>query len=420
MSQFCPLCGKSKPKQALFCDDCSKKIRMEYEVDMPGEIDREYSPAAKGLPEKEQPDDKLIGARPEPGHQEKDIYDKSPVSTQAYTPAPGYQEKDIYDKSSVSTQVDTPAPGYRERSAETAPAAEARKKRVWVPVLFVLVAVFLTGGFFIYNANIRKSNLERGGWDAAVKANSTEGYLAYMETHPRGAHFDEAQAGLLRLKSEEAAAWERMKETDNAAELRDFLERRPASPYAPLVKTRLDSIIWIATLRTNTLESYSGYIMLAENGGIGGDYIAEAQKRYELLFSPQPADAAVLDSIRATINGFFISLSTLNHSGLFRYLAPTVHRFFDSGAATRERIAGELLVTGAQTGKATLKFVPDLESVRYEVMNNDHYKVNVPLLKTYPKNGVTEQVHGYIVHIDLNRLFQIVGIFETKPWPEAP
>jgi hypothetical protein len=160
--------------------------------------------------------------------------------------------------------------------------------------------------------------------------------------------------------------------------------------------------------------------MLAGDGGVEGDYIAEARKRYELLFSPQPVDAALLDSIRVTVGGFFASLSTLDHNGLFRYLAPAVPRFFDSGAATRERIAGELLVTGAHTEGPTLKFVPDMESVRYEVMDNGHYKVNVPLRKIYPKNGGTEQVYGYIVHVELDTFFQIVGIFETKPYPEAP
>lgn len=386
MSQFCPLCGKPKPEQALFCDDCSKKIRVEYEVDMPV---------------KEQPGDKFIV----PGSRESDV-ETGPIA----------EEKQVVLESQPGMDPIENESGLEQEIS----IKPKKKKRVGAPLLFLLVIALLTGGFFIYNTTIRKSNLDRSGWDEAVKVNSVEGYLAYMEAHPRGAHFDEAQAGLRRLKSEEATAWERMKETDNVTQLRDFLDRHSESPYAPLVKTRLDSLIWIGTLRTNTLESYSDYIMLAENGGIRGDYIAEARKRYELLFSPQSADAAVLDSIRTTIDGFFISLSTLNHSGMFRYLAPTVHRFFDSGAATRERITGELLVTGAQTEGTTLKFIPDMESVQYEVMNNNHYKVNVPLLKTYPKDGATEQVHGYIVHMELDQLFQIVSIFETKPYPEAP
>jgi uncharacterized membrane protein YvbJ len=38
MSSLCPLCGKNKSEEALFCDECEKKIRNEYEVKMPGRL----------------------------------------------------------------------------------------------------------------------------------------------------------------------------------------------------------------------------------------------------------------------------------------------------------------------------------------------------------------------------------------------
>ena len=38
MSSLCPLCGKNKSEEALFCDECEKKIRNEYEVKMPGQL----------------------------------------------------------------------------------------------------------------------------------------------------------------------------------------------------------------------------------------------------------------------------------------------------------------------------------------------------------------------------------------------
>ncbi|SFS40752.1 hypothetical protein SAMN05216365_10535 [Porphyromonadaceae bacterium NLAE-zl-C104] len=391
MSQSCPLCGKTKTEEALFCDDCTRKIHTEYEVDIPKEIEIGSASVAEDLRVQEHVEDKKEAGN----HVKSEMthVDKEP---------------DVEPESGLEPDLKSEKTGVK------------KKKGIGIPLLFLLVITLLTGGFFVYNETIRKSNLDRSGWDAAVKANSVEGFLAYMEAHPRGAHFDEAQAGLHRLKSEEAAAWERMKETDNVTELRDFLDRHTDSPYTPLVRTRLDSLIWIGALQMNTPESYSDYIMLTENGGIKGDYIAEARKRYDLLSRAQSVDVAALDSIRATINGFFTALSALDHNGMVRYLAPTVYRFFNSGAATRERITGELLVTGAQTEGATLKFTPDIESVQYEVTSSNHYKVNVPLRKSYQKGGATEDVYGYIAHIELDTLFQIVSIFETKPYPEAP
>jgi len=58
--------------------------------------------------------------------------------------------------------------------------------------------------------------------------------------------------------------------------------------------------------------------------------------------------------------------------------------------------------------------------VQYEKTLSDVYKVNVPLTKSYVKEGVVEQVPGYIVHLELNSLFQIISVYETKPYPGAP
>lgn len=35
MSNICPLCGKEKLDESLFCNDCIRKIKNEYEVDVP-------------------------------------------------------------------------------------------------------------------------------------------------------------------------------------------------------------------------------------------------------------------------------------------------------------------------------------------------------------------------------------------------
>jgi hypothetical protein len=294
-----------------------------------------------------------------------------------------------------------------------------KKKRnafLWIVILVLL----LIAAFFVYNETIRKGNLERSGWETAVRENSVEGFLVYMEAFPGGAHAQEAEAALIRLKTDEASVWEGMKTTDRVTELRDFLQRHPASNYAPLVKRRLDSLSWMGALHANTAASYSDYMMMVQSGEFSGDYLFRAEERYEMLFQSYPVDVATLDSIRATVNGFYSSLSAVDHSGISRWLASTVHRFFDSGTATRERILGELLVAGAQTQGATLKFMPDLQSVQYDKTFNDNYKVNVPLLKTYLKEGILEQVTGYIVHLELNPLFQIVSIYETKPYSGAP
>ena len=177
MSRSCPLCGKNKPEEALFCDDCSRRIRADYAVDLPANAS-----------------------------------DKTEV-------AKAFEETKVGRKGANVSDSDIP------------PVIQpSKKKKARTPLAILIGLLLFSAAFWIYNETIRKGNLERSGWETALKLNSTGGYIAYMEAFPDGAHFDEAQAGLLRLKSEEATAWGEMKASGNTAELRDFLSRHPESP----------------------------------------------------------------------------------------------------------------------------------------------------------------------------------------------
>lgn len=379
MSRQCPLCGKNKPEEALFCEDCAMKIRADYEIDLP-EFQKE-----ENIPVEEE------GG---PGNV------NFPIASEAKVPempnvADTEEATDTFDASTKKPQ---------------------KKPLLWI----ALAAVLLAGAFFVYNETIRKGNLERSAWEKALKMNSVEGYVAYMASHPGGARFEEAQAKLMSLKEKEAVRWEQLKTTGNITELRDFLQQYPKSPYASLVKIRIDSLSWVGALNTNTAEAYSDYILLAQSGDFKGDYLTLANTRREMLFQSYPVNETELDSLRQTVGGFYAALSMVDHDGMRRYLAPVVDRFFESGRAPRERIAGELLIAAARTQNATLQFVPDLSAVQYEKTMSDAFSVNVPLTKLFAGNGKSEQVTGYIVHMRVNPLFQITSIYETKPYPGAP
>lgn len=378
MSQFCPLCEKNKPEEALFCEDCSKKIKTEYEVEVP--------------------------------ETHRKIVDE-PVEN------PGITEPLVIIPREEITEIN-PTEETTDEFPSERPNRKKRKGKVFFWIL--LIGILLVVAFFFYGQNVRQSNLDRAHWDAAVKENTIAGYLAYMEANPHGKHYTQAEQSMMKLKSDEMAAWENMKTSDNTAELRDYLSQHPNSPYNAFIKTRLDSLTWMGALNTNTAESYSDYMMLSQSGEFNGDYFAEAQKRNKMLFQSYPVETSVLDSIKTTVNGFYTALSTVNHAGMSQYLAPTVNRFFDSGTATRERITGELLVAGAMTQGATIKFTPNLAALQYEKTFNDHYKVNVPLTKSYTKNGTNVEAFGYIVHVELNPIYQIISVYETKPSVDAP
>lgn len=395
MSQQCPLCGNYKLEEALFCEDCAKKIRSDYEIDLPESPMKESlrDVAKKPL----QPESLLTEEIPDPD-----------------------TKTELRPESDDVKMDDSPSVLVKEQNEDRKKEKSGRKKKGKTFLWTLLTLVLLVIAFFVYKETIRKSNLERSGWDRAMKVHSVDGYLTYMTSHPEGQHFDEAQSKLMTLKQAEAAGWEMLQTTDQISALRDFLQQNPESSYTSLVRMRLDSLTWMGALKANSVTSYSDYMLQAQSGAFKGEYLTMAEARYDMLFQSYPVDEATLDSIRQTVNGFYLSLSDVEHTGMSRYLAPVVTRFFDSGGASRERVTGELLMAAAMTQEETLQFAPDLNGVQYEITLNEPYVVNVPLVKSYVKEGAREQVSGYIVHLKLNALFQIVSIYETKPFSGAP
>lgn len=376
MSQFCPLCGSNKPEKALFCDNCKNKIEKEYEVDVPEEkkdinvVEGENPSMDIELTENESGNDK--------------------------------------EKASDSTS---------EVTLETVKSTKSKRNLfVWLLVLGVLLVI----GFFYYGWGVRKDNLDRSQWEAAQKENSVSGYLAYMQTFPKGKYYSTAEENLMKIKENEADIWGKLQLSENTAELRDFLTLHSQSAYNPLVKKRLDSLTWVAALNDNTAESYSNYMVVSQSGEFSGDYFGDAQERYDMLFQSYPVTKTDLDSIKTAVDGFFTALSNLNANDMSKYLAPTIFRFFNSGGGQREKIVGDLLIAGARTQAPTIKYLPNMNAVAYEKTLIEHYKVNVSVQKSIVEGGKQKTVSGYIAHIELDRNFQVLTVSESKPNPEAP
>lgn len=138
-----------------------------------------------------------------------------------------------------------------------------------------------------------------------------------------------------------------------------------------------------------------------------------------MLFQSYPVTQTDLDSVKLTVEGFFTALSALNASEMSKYLGSTVFQFFKSGGGQREKIVGDLIISGARTQAPTVKFLPNMNAVAYEKTMIEHYKVNVPVQKSFTEGGQQKTVSGYIVHMELDRNFQIITITESKPTPDA-
>lgn len=380
MSLRCPLCGKNKASEALFCENCSKKIRSDYEVELPGKLNRAVDPIV--LKQKE----------------------KSEYVV--------YNETDCATDNLKSEQDSAPVEITQKTNGR-----KGKKRKLFLRILLILV--LLVGTFFVYNETIRKRKHERLAWDNALNVNTVDEYLAYMTSYPNSVHFLEAQARIISLKEEEASEWEKLKTTDDLADLYDFLLKYPVTPYRSLVELQIDSLSWMKALKVNRAEAYSDYLLQVEQGDIKGEYLTLAESRFNMLFQSYPIDEGELDSIRQTVKGYFNSLSSVDHDGIRRFLAPVVDRFFESGRTSRERITESLLIAVVRPQNDTLQFDVDSTSVQYEKTMKDSYLVNVPFTKTIVKDTSTTSLPGYIIHLELNPLFQITSVYEMKPYPGA-
>jgi hypothetical protein len=271
----CPLCGKSKPVEALFCEECTHRMHADYEVRLP-------TTSTQGEREIDQ---------------EQELYQKQERGSAQQID----QEQELYRSQEPELETKLEPESETARELEVGQYQEKVKKQVrskWLsgPVLILLALLLLVGSYAVFNKTVRKGNLERRGWDTALNMNSVEGYLDYMATFPSGAHFDEAHEALRKLKSEEAMQWERLKTSSNTAELRDFLSQHPDIPFAPLVEKRLDSLSWAGAARANTPEAYSEYIHLSQQGQLRGDYVNEARQKLKELLS-NLVESVITDSI---------------------------------------------------------------------------------------------------------------------------
>lgn len=388
MALTCPLCGNNKQNDSLFCDVCSKKLNSDFEIDL--DVQKKVNTNAYI-------DDKHIEDIIEPA--------KTAITDQSEkTDVELFREDKVFSESEFSKEE----PNLK------------RNKKTGRTILWVFVIVIiLTGLFIIYNKNIRVNSLELRAWESALNENSVSGYLSFIEAYPNGKHFEDAQAGLMKLKEDEAVTWERLKMSDNLDELLSFSRQYESSPYMPLVNKRIDSLSWISALKINNAESYSEYVIKSETGVLKGDYLYEASKRQQMLLQSTPVDNGELNNIRNLVSGFYKSLSEMDNTGVAKYLAPEVSRFYDSGGTTREKISGELILKASLMGDSRYIFEPDIENIQYHREPNSSYKVNIPLAKSYTENGSPVHMSGYIAHLELNMNFEITSIYETKPFPKT-
>lgn len=391
MSLQCPLCGKSKTKESLFCTDCTLKLNNEYEVSVPNSENSDSNIESEQLTP-EEPQSVSVT-------ESKEIKEPSKPTQKELKESAARTEKKYYEMSE-----DKP-----------------RKKTRFILISIFVFAVILVSSLYIYNEHVKDQNLERSVWELAQRENSIDSYLEYIDAYPQGDYVAEAQEKMYSLKGNESEAWENLRSSESAIEFTAFLETYPNSPYEKMVRGRLDSIVWQSSLKDNSIEAYSDYLNMSQTGDITGQYIGEAQKRLNMLEQSAPINEYDLERIKETVDGFFSGLSNVSHTELSKYLSPIVSRFNNTTNIPNEKMVGQLLLLASKSDSKSILFEPEITKLIYEKQENDTYIVNVPTQKSFVKNdGATELIKGYIIHLKLDPNYRIYSFYETKPFSSAP
>lgn len=391
MSLQCPLCGKSKTKESLFCTDCTLKLNNEYEVSVPNSENSDSNIESEQLTP-EEPQSVSVT-------ESKEIKEPSKPTQKELKESAARTEKKYYEMSE-----DKP-----------------RKKTRFILISIFVFAVILVSSLYIYNEHVKDQNLERSVWELAQRENSIDSYLEYIDAYPQGDYVAEAQEKMYSLKGNESEAWENLRSSESAIEFTAFLETYPNSPYEKMVRGRLDSIVWQSSLKDNSIEAYSDYLNMSQTGDITGQYIGEAQKRLNMLEQSAPIDEYDLERIKETVDEFFSGLSNVSHTELSKYLSPIVSRFNNTTNIPNEKMVGQLLLLASKSDSKSILFEPEITKLIYEKQENDTYIVNVPTQKSFVKNdGATELIKGYIIHLKLDPNYRIYSFYETKPFSSAP
>ena len=238
MSSFCPLCGKNKSDDALFCEPCSKKIRSDYEVEMSEALPEirvcetiEIAETAENtdVPKETEVPQKMAFAEEAEVVEVEKIQNVTQVEVTGDVETHTNENKNEYDS--------------RPTSISEHPLLKNRSKLLIGIGLAVLLVI---GGFLLFNNNSpqQPSRFEQTDWQRATQANTIAAFETFIETHPFGQHTKQAIENIRMLRQKETAVWEAIRETNNVAVLQEFINQHPTNPHVVQAKARIELLTW--------------------------------------------------------------------------------------------------------------------------------------------------------------------------------
>ena len=215
MSSLCPLCGKNKQTDALFCEQCSKKIRADYEINVPEKLQQNVVSEITEKPVTEEP-------------------------TKTATITNGLEAT----KSTTNEHIAESVKEDENEHGVTAVSIFGHQPKRKIILIGACVAILLVlGGLLLLNNNRshqQPSRFEQTDWQRATQLNTIAAFESFIESHPFGQHTGQAIEYIRMLRQQETAAWEAIRGTTNISVLQEFISENPTNPHIAQAQARIE------------------------------------------------------------------------------------------------------------------------------------------------------------------------------------
>lgn len=354
----CPLCGKPVHEGETFCRDCQEIAQNAY------------------------PDELLT-------HQElEEILEEE-----------GGEE--LLEEEQETVVEDNPVAAADIESSKT-------KNGKGLYIFFgVCLGLLIAVGIYSSLSFVEKKNregTESNYWNQCIEENTPLAYSKYLVQYPPdGKYSDEAQSRIRELREGERKEWETLRNTNNVDALFTFLRDHPETPYAREITLVIDSLSWITTSNENTAASYLAYLENVKLGRYSGEYEIKAKERYDYLSQLKPVEGEDLKEVKAVLDNFFKSLSSLNDKSFAKTIPDTIDKFYSSNGKTPKAVIDSLKTDLKNRKIKSVAYTYTSDSLDVIQDNKGIYFISVPVVEefTYRDRKKKKDAIKYKVKIEL-------------------
>lgn len=366
----CPLCGKQRNEGEEFCENCREIADTSY------------------------PEELLTKS--------EDIEDET---TNKIEEIEG-EDTSTFEEEEEKQQVDStliPEPQKRKKGKKTI--------IFFFVGLFILIGVGALGSYFFTEIK-NAEETEIGYWEECLAENTPLAYSKYLVQYPEGKYSEQAYSNIIILKEKEREEWNNLRKAKDVTALILFLKEHPNTPYDREIRYSIDSLAWEASLAKNTKEAYAVYIENAQLGHYPGEYINQAQQKFNYLDQLKTIEGEELKEVQKRLSDFFKALSSVNNRDILKLTDTVLVQFYKSSNQRNNIIADSIKASLKRDKIKSITYNLTGDSLKVIKDNQDTYFTSIPVQTTtvYTDRKKQKTNDKYSLRIQLNKDKQIQSV----------